>query len=174
MKDKVTMISGLSTPGSTITIIKNGIYTFAPGIQVNKEGNRIPVGALSVGLKTVENCKYVRLEPSKTILERKMEKTAFSVERNTTDSAISGPVILMTEHSVISPFGLVKFSIINDEIQKYSRGPFKILSGKKPFETNVQEVLFALKSGKQANYTFGNGERIRVAFMGSCFEYSYQ
>lgn len=167
-------MAGTIVRGTTLFICKNGDYSAKAGIPLNTVGNRIPIGSVSLGLRNIQGSKFFKVIPVKKSLEKKTNKTIFvrsSVPKKPHKRIAR--LIRPKEQVLGSQFGLIKLTLIEDEIQTL-RGPGINLLKSKVIRKNVHEILYALPKDGRINFALKSGQMILIVFNGKRFVCTYQ
>lgn len=168
-------MSKVQIKGTTLHININGECTAEPGIPLDNIGTRIPVGAVSIPLKICGDSKYVRVQPTKTSLEKKLDIALYALNFKPFPPHDCVPKLInpLTQ-KMGCHFGLVKLSLTEDKIaENQDKRLINILIANDS-RRKVSEGLFAIEKGTVRKIEFESGKKVELSYNGSEFSYSYQ
>ncbi len=167
-------MSEVQIKGTTLHIFINGKCTAEPGIPLDNIGTRIPVGAVSIPLKFVGESKYVRIQPTKTLLEKKLKIAVYTLNFKPFPPHNCSPKLINpAEQNQGCQFGLVKLSLEEDKIiDTQDKKLINILIANDS-RRKLSEGLFAIEKNTQRSIALQSGKRVELAYNGTEFTYCY-
>lgn len=172
MENSTASVSEVTRPGTTLYVIKNGECTFQEGIPLNSMGTRIPVGALSFGLKRGDN--FFKLDYLKKRDEPLLDSGVFDLDITPKPPFKKKPNLIRPRiQKNLSNIGIVKIRLEKDLFEKPDQGGLWLLSGPVLME-DAFEACVVIERGKQVSMKLESGRVIDVHFSGEQFSCCYR